>query len=297
MKIFVVGTTGVLGRALLPLLLQKGYSVRGLVRTPEKAHALEQTGVEAVQGDLLDRETVRLLPEMMKGCQAAIHIATAIPHDASAMAAKGAWDITARLRIEGTQALLQSALAAGVQRYLQQSIVMAYPDGGSRWLDESTPLDASPERATICGSVIAMEDIVRANAPEQLHWCILRAGSFVGPATQQESLIAQLRAGQLTIPCNGDHYISPVNVHDMAEAIVSALAAAPASSTFNIVDEPLRTADYVDHLADLFHVPHPKRQTDQPCPPSFRCSNQAARTLLQWKPVHGIWPVAEKMTI
>ena len=297
MKIFVVGTTGVLGRALLPLLLQKGYSVRGLVRTPEKAHTLEQAGVEAVQGDLLDRETVRLLPEMMKGCQAAVHIATAIPHDASAMAVKGAWDIATRLRTEGTQTLLRSALAAGVQRYLQQSIVMAYPDGGSRWLDESTPLDASPERATTCGSVIAMEDMVRANTPEQLQWCILRAGSFVGPETQQDHQIAQLRAGHLTVPCNGGHYVSPVNVHDMAEAIVAALASAPMGSTFNIVDEPLRTADYVDHLADLFHVPHPKRLPDQPCPPSFRCSNQAARTQLQWKPVHGIWPATEKVTI
>jgi nucleoside-diphosphate-sugar epimerase len=297
MKIFVVGTTGVLGRALLPLLLQKGYSVRGLVRTPEKAHALEHAGVEAMQGDLLDRETVRLLPEMMKGCQATIHIATAIPRDASAMAVKGAWDITTRLRTEGTQAMLQASLAAGVKRYLQQSIVMAYPDGGSRWLDENTPLDASTERATICGPVIAMEEMIRAIAPEQLQWCILRAGSFVGPETQQENLIAQVRAGQLTVPCNGDHYVSPVNVHDMAEAIVAALATAPMGSTFNIVDEPLRTADYVDHLADLVHAPHPKRQPDQPCPPSFRCSNQVARTLLHWQPVHGIWPAAEKMTI
>jgi nucleoside-diphosphate-sugar epimerase len=82
MKIFVAGTTGVLGRALIPLLLQKGYIVRGLARSPEKARALELAGVEAVQGDLLDRETIRLLPEMMKGCQAAVHIATAIPRDA-----------------------------------------------------------------------------------------------------------------------------------------------------------------------------------------------------------------------
>lgn len=293
MKFFVAGTTGVLGRALLPLLLQKGYIVRGLVRSPEKARALELAGVEAVQGDLLDRETIRLLPEMMKGCQAAVHIAMALPHDASAMAVKGAWATTTRLRTEGTQALLQAALAAKVPRYIQQSIVIAYPDGGSRWLDESTPLDASPERETICGPVIAMEDIVRAITPEQLQWCILRAGSFVGPETQQEGLIAQLRAGKVTIPCNGDYYLSPVHVHDMAEAIVAALTSAPAGSTFNIVDEPLRVADYVDHLADLLKLPHPKRQSDQPCPPSHRCSNRAARALLQWQPVQSIWPVME----
>ncbi len=36
MKIFVAGATGVLGWALLPLLAQKGYSVRALARTAEK---------------------------------------------------------------------------------------------------------------------------------------------------------------------------------------------------------------------------------------------------------------------
>ncbi len=33
MKIFVVGATGVLGRALLPLLTQKGYRVQAVLAT------------------------------------------------------------------------------------------------------------------------------------------------------------------------------------------------------------------------------------------------------------------------
>ena len=49
MRIFIVGATGVLGRALLPLLLQKGCIVRTLARTPEKVRALELAGVEAVE--------------------------------------------------------------------------------------------------------------------------------------------------------------------------------------------------------------------------------------------------------
>lgn len=291
MRIFVAGATGVLGRALMPLLLQKGYIVRALARTIGKMRALELAGIEAVQGDLLSPETARQLAEIIQGCNAVVHIATAIPTDKNA---PGAWDITARLRTEGTRLLLQASLATGVQRYIQQSIVMAYPDGGEHWLDEQTPLDASPERATICGPVIAMEDMIWDISPEQLRWCILRGGSFVGPETAQDEQIAQLRAGQLVVPCDGSNFFSPVHVTDMARAIVSALESAPPGSVFNIVDEPIRNGDYLDHLADLLGVPHPPRNPSRPCPPSHRCSNHAARTVLGWTPTLGIWPAPEQ---
>jgi len=45
MRVFIVGATGVLGRALLPFLLQKGYIVRALARTTEKVRSLELAGV------------------------------------------------------------------------------------------------------------------------------------------------------------------------------------------------------------------------------------------------------------
>jgi NAD(P)-dependent dehydrogenase (short-subunit alcohol dehydrogenase family) len=53
MRIFVVGATGVLGRALMPLLLQHGHIVRTIACTPEKLRALELAGIETIPGDLL----------------------------------------------------------------------------------------------------------------------------------------------------------------------------------------------------------------------------------------------------
>ncbi len=97
MRIFVVGSTGVLGRALMPLLLQQGYIVRSIARTPEKERALELAGIEAVQGDLLSQETAKQLPVVIAGCDAVVHIAAAIPRD---MDAPGAWDTTNRLRTD-----------------------------------------------------------------------------------------------------------------------------------------------------------------------------------------------------
>jgi nucleoside-diphosphate-sugar epimerase len=287
MRVIVFGATGVLGRALVPLLVGQGYSVRAVVRSPEKAQSLLGAGVEVCPGDLLAQETLDRLPALMTGCQAVVHVATAIPRD---FGAPGAWEANTRLRTEGTRALLDAALEAGVDRYIQQSIVMAYIDGGDRLLREDTPLDTSPGRAEICGPVIAMEGMVREMPPERLSWCILRGGSFVGPGTAQEGTIQRLREGTERVPRDGSSYISPVNVVDMAKAIAAALQRAPGGSIFNIVDEPLRQGNYLDRLAALNGAPAPPRNSSRPCPPSFRCCNAAARAVLDWTPTCGIWP-------
>lgn len=287
MRVFIAGITGVLGRALRPLLIEQGHTIRALVRTEEQAQALRIQGVEVVMGDLLSAETAKQLPGMLRDCVAVMHLATAIPRHPSG---PQPWEATRQLRTTGTRALLQAALTAGATRYVQQSIVMAYPDHGDEWIDESMPLDVSAQRTT-SAPVIAMEDMVKSIEPQQLAWYILRGGSFVGPQTMQDDTMAQLRLGKLRVPCDGRNFLSLIHVADMATAVAATLQAETTGLTLNIVAEPIRNSDYLDGLADLLQVPHPARDTDQPCPPSFRCSNTIAQRLLQWQPTHSIWPV------
>ena len=281
MTVFVAGATGVLGRALLPRLVANGRSVRAIARSASTAGL--PAGIELIDADLLEDD----LFELVRGCDAVVHIATAIPADRSAPAA---WDLTSRLRTTGTRRLLDAALACRVPRYVQQSIVMAYRDGGDAWLDERAPLDESPERATICRPVIEMETMIRKVDQQILAWTILRGGSFVGVGTEERALIEALRAGDVVVAGSGSNYLSLVNVADMASAVALSLELAPAGSTFNIVDEPLRYGDYVDALADLIGVARPRRVAKLPLPPSWRCTNQAAQTALGWMPRERIWP-------
>jgi len=53
MRVAVVGPTGVLGRALVPLLLEKGYSVRALARSPAKVRRMFPQVSEVIECDLL----------------------------------------------------------------------------------------------------------------------------------------------------------------------------------------------------------------------------------------------------
>jgi nucleoside-diphosphate-sugar epimerase len=276
-----VGATGVVGRALIPRLIAGRHNVRAIARSASTAEL--PAGVELIDADLLEDD----LLELVHGCDAVIHIATAIPADPSA---PGAWDLTARLRTAGTRRLLDATLACRIPRYVQQSIIMAYRDGGDAWLDEQTPLDESPGRAAICRPVIEMETMIRRVEPQILAWTILRGGSFVGAGTQQSTLIEGLRAGEVVVADGGSNYLSLVNVADMASAVAVSLELAPPGSTFNIVDEPLRYGDYVDALADLIGVARPRRAAKLPLPPSWRCTNKAAQTVLGWTPRERIWP-------
>ncbi len=249
MRILVVGVTGVLGRALVSVLEGAGHEVHGFSR-----HA---SGPRRTAADLLTAD----LEPLVRGCDAVIHAATAIPRDRSV---PGAWDLNTRLRTEGTRRLLA---AAGARRYVQQSIVMAYADGGDTLLDESSPFDSNPARSSVVEPVREMERLVQASESD---WVILRGGSFVPVAVTP-------------IACDGRYWISPIHPMDMATAVLRALASQTSREVFNITAEPIRYEDY----AARFNAP---RAPDRSCPPSHRCTNAHAQSVLGWHPTHSIWP-------
>ncbi len=287
MRVAVVGATGVLGRALIPLLLEHECLVRALVRSPAKARDALPPDIELAEGDLLAPDIEQELPAFLEGCEAVLHIATAIPRN---MSVPHAWDANTRLRTDGVRVLLQAALQARAKQYVQQSITMAYPDHGDEWITEDMPLDATPERAEVNASVIAMENLVRTLSADRMRWCILRGGRFVGPGTFSENTVAEVRSGTRVIAGAGRNFLSLIHVADMASATIAALERAPHGSIFNVVDEPLREGEYLDRLADAIGVGRPPRNVTLPAPPSWRCSNRAAKSILHWSPTHPLIP-------
>ncbi|PLX98103.1 MAG: DUF2867 domain-containing protein [Desulfuromonas sp.] len=72
--VLVAGASGYIGARLIPALLQAGFRVRALVRTPEKILSrvwAQNESLEIVKGDLLDYES---LAAAAKGCRAAYYL-------------------------------------------------------------------------------------------------------------------------------------------------------------------------------------------------------------------------------
>lgn len=108
-SILVIGGTGTLGRQVVRKALDEGYDVRCLVRPRQNpADFLREWGATVVQGDLTD---ITSLPATMVGVHTVIDCATARPEESTD---KVDWD--------GKVALIQSAQAMGIQRYMFFSI-------------------------------------------------------------------------------------------------------------------------------------------------------------------------------
>jgi nucleoside-diphosphate-sugar epimerase len=241
MKVFVTGGTGAIGGHVIPALIDEGHTVSALARTPDKAAALTKQGATPVSVTIFDRSA---LTAAVAGHDAIANLATAIPPMTQFMRAR-AWQDNDRIRTEGSAALVDAALAAGVGRVVQESVSMLYPDRGSSWIDEDVPVDEYP----LARANIAAEANANRFSASGGTGTVLRFGWFYGPgATHSEQMLAMARRHIGSVLGPPDSYVSSIHVVDAAAAVVAALGA-PAG-TFNVVDdEPLTKREYATAVA------------------------------------------------
>jgi len=241
MRVFVSGGTGAVGGHTIPVLVQQGHTVTALARTPEKAAALAAQGATPVSVSLFDRAA---LAAAFAGHDAVINLATAIPPMTRWMSAR-AWRNNDRVRTEGSAAVVDAALAAGVGRLVQESVSMLYRDQGAGWVDEDAPIDHYP----MARGDLAAEANAHRFSQADGRGIVVRFGWFYGPgAAHSEQLFALARRHLGLVLGPPDSYVSSIHVADAAAAVAAALQA-PAG-TFNVVDdEPLTKREYAQALA------------------------------------------------
>ncbi len=273
MRIAVIGATGVLGAHTVPRLIERGHAVHALGTRAEALRRLEALGARGFVGSILDQRS--LLPAL-SGCDAALHLATAVPRPG----AKPDWTRNDLIRRDGTACLIEACRESRVARYVQQSIAMLNADPGRGWSDEASPIFTLPAWQ----SAVDMEAMVRG---ADLDWRIVRGGLFYGPGTGREAMWRELaRRGELAIPGDGGDFMSLVHVADMAEAVV--LAAETGSGRFvvdAVDDEPVTCAELFRHIAAAEGAPEPS-PGGPAAMPSFRVRNANAKRRLGWAPLY-----------
>lgn len=111
-RILVAGATGRTGGAAVRHLLEAGFEVRALLRSPRGAARLRSPGVETVIGDVTRPET---LPAAVEGCSGVFSALAAGP-------GRGRPDAVEHM---GNLNLLQAARRAGVGRFVYSSALHA----------------------------------------------------------------------------------------------------------------------------------------------------------------------------
>lgn len=275
MRIFVAGSTGVVGRLLLPKLVHEGHEVIGMTRNSEHKDLIQAMGARAVVIDTFDRQAMisvfaEVRPEVV------IHQLTSL--------SKLDFSENTRIRVEGTRNLVDAALAVGVKRMIAQSISWAYEPGDVP-ASEEVPLDIhSPmPRKSLIDSIEVLERAV-AEIPRHV---ILRYGIFYGQGTFYDHggfMAEEIRRKQ--VPAT-EEVTSFLHVEDAANAALLALDWP--SGPVNIVDdEPARGVDWLPVYADALGAPKPDVQSR-----SNRgergASNAKARKHYGWKPIYVTW--------
>lgn len=287
MKILFTGSTGVLGRASVPLLIADGHDVAAVYRSDREATWLDEVGARPAKVDLFDRDSV---DQAMAGIDAVVHFATSIPPQSS-MAKRSSWDMNDRLRTTATGILVDAAIDHGVGRFVQESISFVYAEGGDAWLDESAPVgpvwDVLDSALTAEGHV----DRFRESGGEGV---VLRLARLYGPGRASGQYIEGVRTRSVPIVGKGANYVSSIHSGDAATALAAALSAP--DGTYNITDdEPMRSADNLAALVAILGAPEPRRLptwiaravlrgATGMLTVSHRVSNRAFKSATGWQP-------------
>jgi nucleoside-diphosphate-sugar epimerase len=260
MKIFVAGATGAIGRPLLDQLLAKGHNVVALTRSQERAQSLAAQGIEPAIADVFDADSVKAAiahaqPEVV------IEQLTALPRTYSRESMTAAAPLNTRIRLEGGANVLAAAQAAGVRRYLRQSIAI-WGIPGAGLADEETPLvlDASPVVAAESGVMTEIER--RLLETSNLEGIALRYGFFYGPGTwfnPDGDVGQQVRQQQFPIVGNGDGVWSWLHIEDAAIATVAAAEQGNPGVYLIVDDQPLAVREWLPAFARSLNAPPPPR--------------------------------------
>jgi len=216
MRIFVTGATGYVGGSVAAHLVSAGHSVAGLVRSPDKADALQRAGIEPVPGSLDD---VAILAEACRGADAVVNAASS-DHGGAVDACLDA--------LAGTQkAFLHTS---------GTSVVADDAEGepGEAVFDEETPFTPPPLRA----ARVALDRRIRDAAARGIRTVVLcnslihGRGLGLNPhSVQVPTLVALARQrGVASHVGRGLNVWSHVHIADLADLYERALERAPAGS-------------------------------------------------------------------
>jgi nucleoside-diphosphate-sugar epimerase len=260
MKIFVAGATGAIGRPTLDQLLARGHNVVALTRTQERAQSLAAQGIEPAIADVFDAESVkaaviRAQPEVV------IEQLTALPRTYTRESMNATEALNIRIRSEGGGNVLAAAKAAGVRRFLKQSMAF-WGIPGAGLADEETPLSIDASPAVAADARLVTETERRLLQTPDLEGIALRYGFFYGPGTWFNSdgdVGQQVRQQQFPIVGNGDGVWSWIHIEDAAMGTVAAAEQGNPGIYLIVDDQPLAVRDWLPAFARSLNAPPPPR--------------------------------------
>ncbi len=211
MEVIVTGGSGFIGQHLCRRLADGGHHVLSIQRKPWRG---APAGVKTMEKDIRDAT----LGRSINNCEAIFHLA-AIPPGAAKR------HEYYEINVKGTENVLEVAHSCRVRRVIYVSSAEVYGIPPAIPCPENVPLRPLTEYGRSKG--LAEDHCLRYIREKQMEVVILRPGSVVGPGVRVRSILFVfnriIKNRPLFLLGKGKNKIQMVSVHDLVDALVSAL--------------------------------------------------------------------------
>jgi dihydroflavonol-4-reductase len=249
----VTGATGFVGWHVARQLLEKGQTVRALVRDPVRSAAAlkELEGIETVQGDLRDEDSVA---RAVGGCGTVFHVAA----DYRLWAPRP--EEMYRSNVDGTRNLLVAARRAGVEKCVYTSTVGCIGMRKGELGSEDTPVGLAEMHGPYKRSKFLAEEVALQFAQEGFPVVLVNPTAPVGdhdfrPTPTGKIVVDFLRGA---MPAFLDTGLNVVYVGDVAQGHLLACERGRAGERYILGGENLTLQQIFERLEDATGRPAPK---------------------------------------
>ena len=210
--LLVTGATGLVGSHVAEVARERGIRTRALVRSTSDKTLLDKWGVETVDGDMADADSLKK----------AVDGATVIVHCAAKVGDWGPVESYRAVNVEGVENLLAAAEATGqLKRYLHISSLGVYEARDHHGTDESEEPNTRGIDGYTLTKVESERIVIRHIKEKQLPGTVLRPGFIYGPndRTVLPRLLEKLKAGKVKFLGSGEQLMNNTFVGNLVDAI------------------------------------------------------------------------------
>src|SRR5947207_195283 len=250
--VLVTGASGFVGSAVARALIARGFRIRALLRETSPRKNVEGLSCKIVLGDMRDAESLK---NAMQGARYLFHVAADYR-----LWARDPEEIVRNNR-EGTRAVMETALAAGVEKIVYTSSVATLKPLNGRAADETSRHDeCSAIGAYKRSKVIAERLVERMIADRGLPAVIVNPSTPIGPRdvkpTPTGRIIVEAMAGR--IPAFVNTGLNLVHVDDVAAGHLLALEHGRVGESYVLGGRDVHLRDMLIAVAEMSGCPPPK---------------------------------------